>query len=317
MQEWRHARAGTRVAESTAPCGALGKAGVTEKTEQKVPKKRASTASSRRGVQSISVGSTLLEALAAANGPLHLREISAAARMPPQKAHRYLLTLVAVGLAEQDPVSGRYDLGGMSLRLGIAALSRRSGLKLITQTVLEFGRTEDVTVGIAIWGDHGPSFIAWQNGSLAPLCNFGVGSIVQLLRSATGKLFLAHMPRNLTRAIVDRELAGIAAYVPNEKVRSWDDVEQLIQSVRTARVGSTYEDLAPGVSAVAAPVFDHQGTMIAAVMQMGPSGQIHAPAHPASRKLLELADRLSHRLGFDPANPVFSSPTTPEAALSP
>lgn len=273
-----------------------------EKTETS-PRRKAASTSSRRGVQSISVGASLLRVMAASNGPLHLREIAAAAKMPPQKAHRYLLSLVGAELAEQDPVTGRYDLGGMSLRLGLAALSRRSSLRLITQAALEFGSAEDVTVGVAIWGDQGPSFIAWQNGSLAPLCNYGAGSIVQLLRSATGRLFLAHMPRNLTRVLVDRELAGIAAYVPNAKMRTWEDVEHLIDTVRTERVGSTHEDLVPGVSAVAAPVFDHQGALVAAIMQMGPSGQIYSPERPASRKLLELADRLSLRLGFTPERP--------------
>lgn len=276
------------------------------KSEPKVLRKAEPGA--RRGVQSVSVGTSLLKALAAANGPQHLREVAAAAGMPTQKAHRYLLTLVAMELAEQDPVSGRYDLGGMSLRLGIAALSRRNGLQLVTQATFEFGQAEDVSVGVAIWGDHGPSIISWQNGSMAPLGNYGVGSILQLLRSATGRLFLAYMPRNLTRALVDRELVGIAAYVPNEKVRTWSDVENLIEEVRATRVGSTYDDLAPGISAVSVPVFDHQGTLVAAIMQMGHSVQIHSKTNPASRKLLALADGLSFRLGYDPTRPFVRRP---------
>lgn len=268
---------------------------------QKKPAKK--SAVQRRGVQSIAVGATLLEALAAAAGPLHLREVAAGARMTPQKAHRYLLTLVVAGLAEQDPVSGRYDLGGMSLRLGVAALSRQSGLRLVTQAALEFGRTEDVMVGVAVWGTHGPSFIVWQNASLATPCNFGVGTTVRLLRSATGQLFLAHMPRKLTHGLVDRELAAIAAYAPDEKVRTWDDVNRLIERVRADGVGLTFEDLIPGSSAVAAPVFDHQGEMIAAICQMGPTRQIHSATQPASRRLLELALQLSRRMGFDPDQP--------------
>lgn len=277
---------------------------------QRKPAKK--TAAPRRGVQSISVGATLLEALAAGNGPLHLREVAAGARMTPQKAHRYLLTLVAAGLAEQDAVSGRYDLGGMSLRLGIAALSRQNGLRLITQAALEFGRTEDVTVGVAVWGSHGPTFIAWQNGSLASPSNFGVGTVVRLLRSATGQLFLAHMPRKQTRSLVERELAAIADFAPDEKIRTWEDVDDLVQRVRAEGVGSTHEDLVPGASAVAAPVLDHQGNIIAAIAQVGPTRQIHSATHPARHKLLELALQLSRRMGFDPDNPFMGlAPQTP------
>lgn len=261
------------------------------------------SAAQRRGVQSIAVGATLLEALAAGNGPLQLREVAAGAKMTPQKAHRYLLTLVGAGLAEQDPVSGRYDLGGMSLRLGIAALSRQNGLRLVTQAALEFGRAEDVTVGVAVWGSHGPTFIVWQNDSMATPSNFGVGTVVRMLRSATGRLFLAHMPRKQTRRLVDRELAAVAVYAPDEKVRNWEDVERLIAQVRADGVGLTHEDLIPGASAVAAPVFDHQGEIIAAISQIGPTRQIHSATEPARRKLLDLAQQLSRRMGFDPDQP--------------
>src|SRR4051812_27490982 len=105
--------------------------------------KKAST--SRRGVQSIEVGSRLLEALAAHPGPMHLRDLAAATRMPASKAHRYLTSLISVGLAEQDPVSGRYALGAMSLRIGLGVFSRRNVVRYASQALIEFSQAEDAT----------------------------------------------------------------------------------------------------------------------------------------------------------------------------
>lgn len=257
----------------------------------------------RRGVQSIEVGSRLLDALASRPGAMHLRELAAAAGMPASKAHRYLTSLINAGLAEQDPVSGRYDLGAMSLRIGLAVLSRRNVVRYATQALIEFNQTDDATAALVVWGERGPTVVAWYDSSQPVLCNLGIGSILQLLRSATGRVFLAYLPRSTTRTMVEKELGVIAAYLPREPIRTKDDVDQLIRHVRAARVGLTHEELVPGLSAVAAPVFDHQGRIVAAILHVGFSGQIHSRAHPARQRLLEVADSLSIKLGFDPSIP--------------
>ncbi len=258
---------------------------------------------SRRGVQSIEVGSRLLDALAAHSGPMHLRDLAAATGMPASKAHRYLTSLISAGLAEQDPVSGRYDLGAMSLRIGLAALNRRNAVRHATQALTEYSVTEDATTALAVWGERGPTIVAWYDSSQPVLCNLGIGSILQLLRSATGRVFLAYQPRAVTRSTVERELNLIATYLPSEPVRTREDVDELIRRVRRDRVGSTHEELVHGLSAVAAPVFDHQGRIVAALLQVGLSGLIHSPARPASSKLLKIADSISVKLGFDPGTP--------------
>lgn len=266
----------------------------------KAPKKIGVKAASRRGVHSIEVGSRLLDALAAHSGPMHLRDLAAFTEMPASKAHRYLTSLIGAGLAEQDPESGRYDLGAMSLRIGLAALSRRDAVRQATQALIGFSVAEDATAALAVWGERGPTIVAWHDGSQPVLCNLGIGSVLQLLRSATGRVFLAYQPRVITRSMVERELNVIAKYLPTESVRTLDDVAELIRYVRSVRFGSTQEELVNGLSAVAAPVFDHQGRIVAVLLQVGYSGLIHSPARPASRKLLETADAVSIKLGFDP-----------------
>lgn len=265
------------------------------------PRKAKGASKSRRGVQSIEVGSRLLGALAAHPGAMHLRDLATATGMPASKAHRYLTSLISAGLAEQDPVSGRYDLGAMSLRLGLAVLNRRDAVRHATRALTEYSVAEDATTALAVWGERGPTIVAWHDSSQPVLCNLGIGSILELLRSATGRVFLAYLPRAATRSMVERELSLIATYLPNELVRTWPDVDELIGKVRTARVGSTHEELIHGLSAVAAPLFDHQGRIVGVLLQVGLSGFIHSPARPASTKLLQIADSISVKLGFDPS----------------
>ncbi|WP_211278205.1 helix-turn-helix domain-containing protein, partial [Oceanospirillum multiglobuliferum] len=66
----------------------------------------------RSGIQSIEVGFRLLEVLTNEPRAMMLRDLAKLAQMSPAKAHRYLVSFQRLGVVAQDPVSGRYELGG-------------------------------------------------------------------------------------------------------------------------------------------------------------------------------------------------------------
>ena len=63
------------------------------------------------GVQSLEVGLTVLDALTAHNAPMMLKELSEVLSMHPAKVHRYVVSLIRKGYAQQL-TDGRYSLGG-------------------------------------------------------------------------------------------------------------------------------------------------------------------------------------------------------------
>ena len=77
---------------------------------------------SQRGIQSVEIGLRVAKVLAESPGALQLKELAARAGLSASKTHRYLVSLARVGLVQQ--VDGRYDLGGMALGFGLAALAR-------------------------------------------------------------------------------------------------------------------------------------------------------------------------------------------------
>lgn len=272
------------------------------KTKPEAAAESEATAARKSGVQSIDVGAKLLEALSRQLGPMNLRDIAAAAGMSASKAHRYLISLQRVGLAEQDPATGRYDLGAASLRIGLAALNRLKVVQHANQALIEFNQEEDLTVALSIWGDNGPTIVSWYDSTQVVITNLHVGSVLPLLRSAAGQLFLAYLPRQTTWSMVEKELAVIVNYLPETSIRTRNDVDALIRRIRTQRVGRTQEDLVPRLSAYAAPVFDHQGRIAATVSLIAPTGMVHGQsAERVSAKLLAMADRLSIKLGRDPS----------------
>ncbi|WP_424139183.1 IclR family transcriptional regulator [Roseomonas chloroacetimidivorans] len=258
----------------------------------------------RNGVQSIEVGAQLLEALARSAVPQHLRDLAAGAGMPPSKARRYLVSLLRCGLVEQNPTTSRYELGPMALRVGLSALNSRHVVRLATEAVIQLNQEIDRTILLSIWTERGPVIIGWYDSSEMLICNLNVGSVLPLLHSVSGRLFLAYLPRASTQRLLEREINSALSHEGAFPVRTEMDVRSLIAGVRKNRFAMTQELLLPGLSAFGAPVFDHEGRMAAAVAMIGPPGTIEAitPDSPATL-LRRRAEELSLRLGFHSREP--------------
>ena len=69
----------------------------------------------RAGIQSVEVAARLLDAMAAADGPVPLKELADAAGMAASKAHRYIVSMCRTGMMEQDSATGMYNFGRAAL----------------------------------------------------------------------------------------------------------------------------------------------------------------------------------------------------------
>jgi len=249
-------------------------------------------------VQSVEIGAQILDVLAGASGPSTLSEIAKGAGMSASKVHRYLVSFAKSGLVRQDPISSRYDLGEMAVRLGLAAVSRLNVVQLATEAVVNLNQQLDITTVLTVWSERGPVVVGWYDASEIVVCNLHVGSLFPLLRTATGRVFLAFLPRRSTGAMVRRELRGVVSLL-DIGLKTMKDVDDLVARVRRTRLGVTREELLPGLSAVAAPVFDHQGCIAAAIAVLGVRGTVEEIT-PGSYgdALRRAADALSRKLGF-------------------
>ena len=253
----------------------------------------------RKGIQSIEIGSALLKALAESNSALGLRDLSAAAGMPASKAHRYLVSMIRCGLVQQNPTTGQYDLGEVSLRVGLTALNRLDVVRFGTEAAVELNQRTGSTVILTVWGTAGPTVVAMYNSVELLITNLNVGGVLPLTRSASGQIFLAYLPRVAVKARTDAELKGAYAQAANSRVKNWKDVEALIAQVREDGLGATYGDMVPDQSALAAPIFDHQGKLAASLAIIGVSSVIEPRSAQSPAALLrEFADGVSHRMGY-------------------
>jgi DNA-binding IclR family transcriptional regulator len=250
----------------------------------------------RKGIQSFEIGFRVLQCLENAHDPLTLTQISRSSGMAPSKVHLYLVSLCRSGLVMQESYAGRYELGPAALRLGLSALARLSVIdKARAEIPLLRDRTGQ-TVFLSVWGDFGPTVVNRLDGRKVATLEVRVGSVVPLLTSATGNVFLAWLPRAVTAPFVKKELA---LWRRNGSAPDRKDIAALQERVRKEGVASTRGGVIRGIVAVAAPVFDHQGDVRCALTVMGSENDLDVGySRPVSRAALDSAMSASRAAGF-------------------
>jgi DNA-binding IclR family transcriptional regulator len=252
----------------------------------------------QQGIQSIEVGVRLLEVLARARGSMMLRDLAAAADMAPAKAHRYLVSFGRMGLVEQHPETGRYDLGPFALHLGLSALARLEPLEAATPILQSLGDEIGQTVAAAVWGTHGATLVRWRGSDAPVTASLRVGAVLPLTRSATGGAFLAFLPEQKTARFLKKELAENARL--NLKPTDRESVQAWVEQSRRNGLTRT-QHFIPGISGVAAPVFDANGDMTLALVALGYTAAFDLSLQgPIVTAVKNSARQLSERLGYRP-----------------
>jgi DNA-binding IclR family transcriptional regulator len=246
--------------------------------------------SERQGVRSVEVGLRLARLLAEKAQPLALKELATAAGMPPAKAHRYLVSLIRAGLAEQDRESGRYRLGPMALEFGLSALRQLDVLRFGGEVLADLRAAIDETVMLAIWGNKGPVVARWEESTRPVATNVRAGWVMPLLNSATGRCFAAYLPEAVTAPLIEAE------YLLRPDDRA--DYPARLAEIRARGLSRVQGDLLRGVASVAAPVFDHAGAIVAVIAALGPQGAFDVDWNGSNAVAVKAAaDSLSRRLG--------------------
>ncbi|MEJ6021548.1 IclR family transcriptional regulator [Ramlibacter sp. PS4R-6] len=253
----------------------------------------------RAGIQSVEVGFGLLEVLSKAQGPLMLRDLAAAAGMSAAKAHRYLVSFQRLALVVQDGASTRYDLGPAALKLGLASLSRLDAVKLARECVGQLIEQVGHTLAIAVWGNHGPTIVHWEETPQAVTVNLRLGDVMPLLSSATGRCFAAFVSRDAIAPLLKEEVARAQRQGRKDMPTSLAEARALLDEVRQRGMARVVDTLLPGIVGFCAPVFDADGHIALGIVALGPTGTFDSAWGGAVEKPLRAAARqLSSDLGW-------------------
>lgn len=256
-----------------------------------------SVAKSQAGIQSVEVGFALLEALTRAPAAMMLRDLAQEAGMSAAKAHRYLVSYQRLGLVVQD-VSTRYDLGPAALKLGLAALERLDAVQLARSRMDALMAEIGHTVAIAVWGNHGPVIVHWQEPARAVTVNLRLGDVMPLLGSATGRCFAAFMPPAQIKQLLNAEMAQLDKIHRPGMPGNAAQAQAILEETRQQGIARVMDTLLPGINGLAAPVWDASGRICLALVSLGSSASFDASYDGSSAQLLRrYGQQLSRELG--------------------
>lgn len=253
----------------------------------------------RLSIQSLDSALVVLRVLASFDRAASLTDIAREAGMPPSKVHRYLASFSKAGLVRQAQRAGLYDLAKGAIELGLAAMSR---MNLVNDSADCLGQLVAQTGAaglVAVWGPHGPTVVRWERTGSFVITSLGLGTVLPLLNSATGRIFLAYSPPHVVGQLLQREI---------DRARkldlSWPDLtppgeealELMVERIRKAGYASVDGRFIPGLNAISAPVLNWQGEVEAAVtLTSGDRSMLEANSS-ALRLLRERCEEVSVRV---------------------
>ncbi|WP_321815022.1 MULTISPECIES: IclR family transcriptional regulator [unclassified Paraburkholderia] len=252
----------------------------------------------QRGIQALDATGDLLAALVAAGTPLSLRDLAAAAGMPSAKAFPHLVSLLKTGLLTRDE-AGRYEAGPLSLELGLLGLARLSPVREADAELVDLATTTGMSVALAVPGPLGPTVVRLEESPRPLHVSLRPGTVMSLVNTAIGRVFAAWLDDDVRAALMAQDalrLAGVETS-PSDDARH----AERLATIRAHGLDTALDKPIPGISTVAAPVFDHTASVCLVLALMGPSGHLDVTREGSSaQRLMAAAERLSRRFGYVP-----------------
>jgi DNA-binding IclR family transcriptional regulator len=248
----------------------------------------------RRGIQSADKAIEVLLALVDAGHAAPLKELARLADMPTSLAHRYLASLIARGLAVQNPATGLYDLGPLAIRVGAAALARVDALALAAAAMPQLAIETGLTVMLNVLGDRGPTIVRWERSRVPFVTTLAVGAVLPLTGSASGRVILAFLPARVRDRLI-QEFDGEAGDTEAKARRQ--ALLQRFDEIRRTGLDTADSTVIPGLSAISAPVLDAQNEAVASLTLVGSGADVGRVQSAALEHLRRTAEQVSRSCG--------------------
>ena len=213
----------------------------------------------------------VLERVAASAEPLALADLVEATGLPKSTVHRLLLLLESERWLAREPDGRRYSAGPRLATLALAALQnpahRAERHAVLRGLVEEVGETCNFTMqdgDEVVYLDRVEA--RWPlRLMLAP------GSHVPLHCTASGKLFLALMPPARRRRLL---AAAPLARLTRNTITDGDSLLRELERIRAENIGTDNEEFLAGLTAIAVPVVDTRGRLLATVAVHAPTSRM-------------------------------------------
>lgn len=252
-------------------------------------------------IQSIERSIAILRSFTEVEPELRVTELAQRLDLHKSTVSRILATLQKGGLVGQNPESGKYRLGLGLISLAGVALGRLDVRGVAQPYLNNLVAFTQETVNITVIEGHECVNIE-RARSPQPIRYEGwIGRRTPLHCTAAGKVLLAHLPTE-ERSV--RLALPLLAYT-SKTLTDGEILEDNLSQIRRQGYAIVHEEFEDGFSGIAAPIFNHEGQVVAAVTVSGPTyrmgpGTVEDFIDP----LQETSHTISAEMGYGPRNSV-------------
>jgi DNA-binding IclR family transcriptional regulator len=251
------------------------------------------TSEAPASVQSVDRALTILGILARL-GEAGVTEIAAELGVHKSTAFRLVATLESHGMVEQNEDRGKYRLGVGVLRLAGATTARLDVVQEARPICRKLAADSGETVNIAVLSDRSALYLDQVAGQSALQSHNWVGQHIPLHATSNGKVLLS----GLSSDEVDSRLPKLPSYT-SDTVTSRARLRRELSEVRDQGYAVAVDELEVGLTAIAAPIRNAHGDVIASLSVSGPTFRL---SEPRVKELVpvvqDAADEVSRRLGY-------------------
>jgi DNA-binding IclR family transcriptional regulator len=283
----------------TAPQGGIGdKAKVESQSMAKPAPAETVAPSARAPLQTVIKALATLRLFTVEREWLGVREIGRMLDLNSATVHNLLRTLAGSGLVEQHPETRKYRLGLGLVKLAGTKLAQLDLVTAASGPMKELMERTRETITLSVLYGSDLLYLAKFESPQPVRVASRIGGGAPIHASANGKALLAFVPDDE----VERLLAPPLRRFTSDTVTDARRIRTELRTIRTQDYAVDFGGYIAGVHAVAAPVRDSTGSVVASLGIVAPAGRLAASKVKAFATLArEAAGRISTSLGWSAA----------------
>ena len=248
-------------------------------------------------IQSLQRAVAILRSFTEAEPELGVSELSRRLNLHKSTVSRMIATLQAEGLIDQNLETGKYRLGIGLISLAGVALGRLNARAAAQPYLADLVTLSQETVNVTVL-DGTDCVNIERVASPQPIQYIGwIGRRSPLHCTASGKLILAHMTPEERTAVLPTPLKKFTEKTITNSFQLARQLNQICQQ----KYAIVHEEYETGFSSLAAPIYNHQGNLLATISISGPTYRLNDAVFAEHLPiLLATCQKISAELGFSP-----------------
>jgi DNA-binding IclR family transcriptional regulator len=229
---------------------------------------------------------------------LRLADLAEECDLTVSTIQRLTYTLQEIGLIDRDPDTKRFHIGPKMITMALAVMQNLELKKVARPFMQQTSEAIGEVVGLAALS--GPELILIEiieTSHQVLNINMEIGAVIPPHSTSSGKAILAHLDESRAKQMLQR--SQMTRFTKNT-ITSIKSFQAQLKKVRERGFALAINENAVGFSAIAAPVRNSEGMVIAAVTVMVPSARISREklASSFSKKIIQTANKISKALGY-------------------